>query len=488
MARTKSLLMAVVLIIMSAGLAWGVDYNSPLDMDMYMIPTLNSSYMTWDNQTHTREYHYHGTCRFEYDSNYTAYSPEVYQLEGTATFNWVTHLYSEHVELKSGGKVLTLDAWSNWHKLDPMLFYTHSFSASGTLFDYTPDPNGNDRIVKIWLSSPSWENKTPLKWPKVSPDMAIMPYIAKRSKMGKYRKDEQEREAKTLHFNNEQDQYFTRGEKILFVASQYIPDDFFVDDWETMYTPEGAVTNRPLFFYGTKAEVTFQFKGEKHDTWSPVRFTRQVDMHGNAVITSLDTSGLTPGPWEVSARIIAMGSYEAKDYPVSTLRFNLVQKLNLWNGFDSSRLTISPSIDYHNITIQAPMSKGQFFFQYNPVPMPIVGPTFEKTYPLAIEADSRNLKFDLPKPGKAADLYLGFALPDNPGAVFLLYPDQTLHPLAAGPRPWKSDFTGPVDEVIFDGAAIASLPKGLTLEVYILLTPHGDLNNYYFWKTFITTR
>ena len=165
-----------------------------------------------------------------------------------------------------------------------------------------------------------------------------------------------------------------------------------------------------------------------------------------------------------------------------------MQKLSLWSGFDSSKLTLSPSIDYQNISFQVPMSQGQFVFSYDPLPLPIVGPTFEETRPLAIETDSRDLKFDLPEPGEPADLYLGLALPDNPGEIYLLYPDQTLHPLAAGLKPWKTNFTGPVDEVIFDGATISALPTGLTLDAYILLTPHGDLSNYYFWKTFITTR
>ncbi len=490
MARIKALFMAVVLLVLSAGPALGVDYTDPRAMDLYLIPTNITGYMIWDNQTHTREYHFSGTCRFEYDTGLTAFTPEVFQLKGTATFNWVTRLFREHVEFLQGDKVLTSDAWAQGNTLlDPMLLECYLYNnASGSLYDYTPDSLGAEYVKKIWLSSPSWEKKRPIKWPNVPSDGGIMPYIScTTTHYGSYWKNRVEEQAKTLKFSNGQDQYFTKGEKILFVASQYIPDDFFVDDYQTVFTEDGK-TNRPFLYYGTQAELTFQFKGEQHDTWSPVTSVRQVNMHNGAVIYSLDTSDLTPGPWEVSARIIAMDPYVAPNYPTETLRFNLVQKLSLWNGFDSSKLTLSPSIDYQNISLQAPMSKGQFTFSYDPLPLPIVGPTFKETRPLAIEADSHNLKFDLPKPGEAADLYVGFALPDKPGEIYLLYPDQTLHPLAAGLKPWKANLKQAIDEVIFDGATISALPKGLTLDVYILLTPHGDLDNYYFWKTFVTTK
>jgi len=486
--RIKFLFMAVVLLVLGAGPAWGVNYNNPLDMDLYIIPTVTSHYMVFDNQAHTREYGISGTMRFEYDSNLVAYSPEVWQFHGTATYNWVTTLYREHVEMKKDGRVLTHDAWSG-NPRDPMLYrWSLFYNASGSLQDFAPDDNGS-HIVKIWLSNPTWGDKCLLK-SKTGYFGGIMPYLSRRAtNMNEGWEDRLTEYAKTLHFTTEQDQYFTKGDNILLTATQYIPNDFYVDDWQAAYTEDDAATFRPLFYYGTKAELTFIYKGDDHDTWSPVQFTRQVDLHGTTMICSQDTTNMTPGLWEVRARIIEMAPYSVEDYPVNTLRFTVVQKLQLWDGFDLSQISTSPSINYGSISFEAPMSNGQFAFEYNPVSLPIVGPTFKKTFPLAIDRyhQTEDLKFNLPQPQKASDIYIGFSLPTDPLEIFLLYPDKTLHPLADGLKPWKENVTEAVDEVIYDGELISALPKGLTLDVHILLTPHNDPQNYYYWKTFITT-
>jgi hypothetical protein len=80
------------------------------------------------------------------------------------------------------------------------------------------------------------------------------------------------------------------------------------------------------------------------------------------------------------------------------------------------------------------------------------------------------------------DIYLALSAPAiDPNNIYLITPNG-FQPLSAGLFPWKQNVTAAIDEKLFGDIQISSLPTG-TYYFYLLVTPAGNLNNYYLWST-----
>ena len=81
------------------------------------------------------------------------------------------------------------------------------------------------------------------------------------------------------------------------------------------------------------------------------------------------------------------------------------------------------------------------------------------------------------------DIYFGLYSPEiDPDNIYLLTSGGAFQKLSEGLAPWKANITGPINESLFGDIQTSSLPKG-TYYLYLLVTPTGNLSNYYLWIT-----
>ncbi|MBW2081205.1 MAG: hypothetical protein JRI27_09650 [Deltaproteobacteria bacterium] len=83
----------------------------------------------------------------------------------------------------------------------------------------------------------------------------------------------------------------------------------------------------------------------------------------------------------------------------------------------------------------------------------------------------------------SVDIYFGLYSPEiDPDYIYLLTSGGAFQKISEDPAPWKANITGPIDESLFGDIQTSSLPIG-TYYVYLLVTPTGNLTNYYLWIT-----
>ena len=81
------------------------------------------------------------------------------------------------------------------------------------------------------------------------------------------------------------------------------------------------------------------------------------------------------------------------------------------------------------------------------------------------------------------DIYFGLYSPEiDPDNIYLLTSGGDFQSSSEGLAPWKANITGPINESLFGDIQTSSLPKG-TYCLYLLVTPTGNLSNYYLWIT-----
>jgi len=80
------------------------------------------------------------------------------------------------------------------------------------------------------------------------------------------------------------------------------------------------------------------------------------------------------------------------------------------------------------------------------------------------------------------DIYLAFYAPAMGPDIWLITPGSVLQSISEGVVPWKSATTGPINEVLFGEIPMSDLPA-VTYDLYVLVSPAGSLDNYYFWTT-----
>ena len=81
------------------------------------------------------------------------------------------------------------------------------------------------------------------------------------------------------------------------------------------------------------------------------------------------------------------------------------------------------------------------------------------------------------------DIYFGLYSPEiDPDNIYLLTSVGIFQKSSESVAPWKANITGPINESLFGDIQTSSLPIG-TYYLYLLVTPTGNLSNYYLWIT-----
>ncbi|MBI5589251.1 MAG: PQQ-dependent sugar dehydrogenase [Deltaproteobacteria bacterium] len=135
-----------------------------------------------------------------------------------------------------------------------------------------------------------------------------------------------------------------------------------------------------------------------------------------------------------------------------------------------------------------PLPTGTRAFSYPAETLPTVSidPALAKPIATGLDAfggPALNLRIALPQLGGSADIYFGVYAPYiDTSQLYLLTADNRLAPLSSGVVRWKEKTTGPMDELPFGTIPISALQSG-PYYLYLLVTPAGDLSNYYLWTT-----
>ncbi|MBI5639919.1 MAG: hypothetical protein HZA17_05790 [Nitrospirae bacterium] len=81
------------------------------------------------------------------------------------------------------------------------------------------------------------------------------------------------------------------------------------------------------------------------------------------------------------------------------------------------------------------------------------------------------------------DIYIGIYAPQIDPDIYLMMSDSRLQPLTKGAAKWKENVWGIVKETIINDIPLYSLPGG-DFDFYIMVTPAGNMDIYYLWKTY----
>ncbi len=133
-------------------------------------------------------------------------------------------------------------------------------------------------------------------------------------------------------------------------------------------------------------------------------------------------------------------------------------------------------------------------FIYEAIPSPVMGEVPSEARPisagpLARGGDILKIQVALGQFSGPADIYFGIAYrgliilsgPANPD-IYLLGPDgHTFVPVKDGLIAWKSNVTS-ATESLFGDIPISALTPGF-YDLYLLVTPAGELNAGYLWET-----
>jgi subtilisin family serine protease len=137
-----------------------------------------------------------------------------------------------------------------------------------------------------------------------------------------------------------------------------------------------------------------------------------------------------------------------------------------------------------------PTPTGQESFAYPPAESPLKGrePSLARPIgvgPVAEGGDALRLCMCLDQCSGPVDVYFGFYAPSMAPDIFVLTSDYIFQPLSQGLVPWKTNLTGDLDETPFGEIPINIFPSGI-YELYLLVTPTGYMDRYYFWQTSFT--
>ncbi|MEW6570084.1 MAG: hypothetical protein AB1390_02745 [Nitrospirota bacterium] len=166
-----------------------------------------------------------------------------------------------------------------------------------------------------------------------------------------------------------------------------------------------------------------------------------------------------------------------------------------WSGCDSTNgnqcsVTISSN---RNITAyfmalnHLTMPSGSNMYSYFPVENTVEdydNPALCKPLALGnVINGTFNLKINIPSFSNLIDVYVAIYAPQiDQENLYLVASDLTLRPISIGFVPWKENTYGEINETLFEMDA-SSLPSS-TYYMYLVVTPAGNLNNYYLWTTY----
>jgi len=466
-----------VLFLLLCGLLFTAQNSKADDIALYadIYPHITSASMSIERQFHRRIYDFHGTAVIHYQmsDNSVAYTDEHYDFEVHGSYNWVTGEFKQFLHFKNASGQLDYEDRTT-SPLDPVLFdfddhiQALDHNETGSLLQHSPD----SFFMPHWFLHNSYSS-------------TLCGFLANLAGKVEAWREIGEDNAKTLKITNAQNGKYKQDDNILIVAQQYIADDLYVNRFGTTYQyPNNVAQGRTLLSYGKKTVFKFTFED------GITTFSKTVNMHGGTALCSLPNNNLRPGNWQVTAKIIESETGSV-NYPESEiLKFEVIKPFLLWSGWSGLTLTPTLNIDPSMFTFKFSLPEGKNSSSYDPIQIPIIGATMTESYPLAVEygfsPSDLTMRFKLPAFKGPVDLYFGIASPQNPQAIYFLYPDKSLHPLTDGLTPWETAVNDSLDEIIFDNSILSQLPAGMTLDLYLLLTPHNDLNNFHLWSTYFT--
>ena len=136
-----------------------------------------------------------------------------------------------------------------------------------------------------------------------------------------------------------------------------------------------------------------------------------------------------------------------------------------------------------------PVPTGQEVFPpYNFISTPISGTDPSMVMPVAVgplatDGDTLSLQVSLDQFSGPVDIYFGiFAPAIDPNNVYILTADGALQPASSGLIRWKSDTPDNISESLFGNIPVSALPSG-RYYFFLLVTPPGTQDKYYFWTT-----
>jgi hypothetical protein len=139
---------------------------------------------------------------------------------------------------------------------------------------------------------------------------------------------------------------------------------------------------------------------------------------------------------------------------------------------------------FHEYVLPSP--SGQDIYNYYSVKDPIKSPDPSVCKPFAVgdvTGGILSLQVGFSSFSAAVDIYLGIYAPHVASDVYIIKSDLSLQPVSQGLETWKTNTTGPVNESLFGDIAISALPSG-TYSLYLVVTPAGSQNTFYFWTTY----
>ncbi len=157
---------------------------------------------------------------------------------------------------------------------------------------------------------------------------------------------------------------------------------------------------------------------------------------------------------------------------------------------DSDKTVTATFHANYPVTLSVP--SGQHRYDYPPAVSPIMDSDPGQCRPFAVgdlSTGNLNLQVGLPDFTGPVDVYLAIYAPHIVDEVYLLWSDNSLHPVSEGIVPWKENITAGVNESLYGDIPTVGLPEG-TYYLGILVSPHGDFSadsdfdDYYLWVTY----
>jgi mono/diheme cytochrome c family protein len=182
--------------------------------------------------------------------------------------------------------------------------------------------------------------------------------------------------------------------------------------------------------------------------------------------------------------------------------FNNIDELNA--GTFPGDPTSKPAAPPPPPTSAMDMPTGQIYVSYPASSSPSMDADPMLARPVGVGAvasggDTLTVNLNFAQFSGGADIYLAYGISADPANIYIMKPDYSLQAVSlqeiilalatgvppAGIEPWRSNTTGPVDEVILDNILIDNIATG-TYSLYAVATPSGNLQNYYLWRTEFT--
>jgi hypothetical protein len=168
----------------------------------------------------------------------------------------------------------------------------------------------------------------------------------------------------------------------------------------------------------------------------------------------------------------------------------------IWGGSERGRPEVSTARDsLYSVFISdllnspiIPVPDDCQSFTYSPETLPVLSEDITQAKPIGIGTvaaggDTLSITLNTYQFSGPVDIYFGLYSPEiDPDNIYLLTTDGVFQELSDEAAPWKADITGPLNETLFSDIQVSNLPIG-SYYLYLLVTPSGNLTNYYLWET-----